>query len=146
MLAAQFLEKPAGSRTAQPVRLVALPRVLIRSAGRSSATRANRVLPSLGSSKPTMCWWRLEPAFSSRPFLGLYLFVSTLKLSVSTSTCPLFLSSAQVRPKNGLELKAGSRRHQHIVGFEEPRDGKTRFALVALDLPADLDKDSGKSD
>jgi hypothetical protein len=48
--------------------------------------------------------------------------------------------------KGNLELKAGSRRHQHIVGFEEPRDGKTRFALVALDLPADLDKDSGKSD
>lgn len=34
------------------------------------------------------------------------------------------------------ELKAGSKRHQHIVGFENPRDGKTRFALVALDLPA----------
>ena len=35
-----------------------------------------------------------------------------------------------------LQLKAGSMRHQHIVGFDEPRDGKTRFALVALDLPA----------
>jgi hypothetical protein len=48
--------------------------------------------------------------------------------------------------KNGLELKAGSKRHQHIVGFEDPKDGKTRFALVALDLPAGTDKDSGKSD
>jgi hypothetical protein len=48
--------------------------------------------------------------------------------------------------KNGLELKAGSKRHQHIVGFEEPQDGKTRFALVALDLPAGTDKDSDKSD
>ena len=48
--------------------------------------------------------------------------------------------------KGGLELKAGSKRHQHIVGFENPKDGKTRFALVALDLPAGLDKDSGKSD
>lgn len=48
--------------------------------------------------------------------------------------------------KGSLELKAGSRRHQHIVGFEEPRDGKTRFALVALDLPVGQDKDSGKSD
>jgi hypothetical protein len=37
---------------------------------------------------------------------------------------------------DGLQLKAGSKRHQHIVGFESPRDGKTRFALVALDLPA----------
>jgi len=48
--------------------------------------------------------------------------------------------------KNGLELKAGSKRRQHIVGFEEPKDGKTRFALVALDLPSGMDKDSGKSD
>jgi len=48
--------------------------------------------------------------------------------------------------KNGFELKAGSKRHQHIVGFEEPKDGQTRFALVALDLPAALDKNSGASD
>src|ERR1035437_9128197 len=48
--------------------------------------------------------------------------------------------------KNGLELKAGSKRHQHIVGFEEPKDGKTRFALVALDLPAGADKGGDKSD
>jgi hypothetical protein len=48
--------------------------------------------------------------------------------------------------KNGLELKAGSKRHQHIVGFEDPKDGQTRFALVALDLPEGMDKDSGKSD
>ena len=37
---------------------------------------------------------------------------------------------------DGLQLKAGSKRHQHIVGFEHPRDGKTLFALVALDLPS----------
>ena len=36
----------------------------------------------------------------------------------------------------GLQLKAGSKRHQHILGFEDKADGKTRFALVALDLPA----------
>ncbi len=48
--------------------------------------------------------------------------------------------------KNGLELKAGSKRHQHIVGFEEPKDSQTRFALVALDLPSGLDENSGKSD
>ncbi|MGO8773211.1 MAG: hypothetical protein ACLQHT_03030 [Terracidiphilus sp.] len=45
-----------------------------------------------------------------------------------------------------LELKAGSKRHQHIVGFEEPEAGKTRFALVALDLPAGLDNNPSKSD
>lgn len=47
--------------------------------------------------------------------------------------------------KGGLELKAGSKRHQHIVGFESPKDGQTRFALVALDLPSGAEKseDSG---
>jgi hypothetical protein len=48
--------------------------------------------------------------------------------------------------KDSLELKAGSKRHQHIVGFEEKSDARTHFALVALDLPAGLDKNSGKSD
>jgi hypothetical protein len=48
--------------------------------------------------------------------------------------------------KGNLELKAGSKRHQHIVGFETPKDSKTRFALVALDLPAAVDAKSGKSD
>lgn len=43
-----------------------------------------------------------------------------------------------------LELKAGSKRHQHIVGFEDSKGGKTRFALVALDLPAENGK--SKSD
>ncbi|MGB7549140.1 MAG: hypothetical protein WBM14_15475 [Terracidiphilus sp.] len=47
---------------------------------------------------------------------------------------------------NGLELKAGSKRHQHVVGFEDPKDGKTRFALVALDLPADVVGNAGKRD
>ena len=47
--------------------------------------------------------------------------------------------------KGSLELKAGSKRHQHIVGFESPKDGQTRYALVALDLPVNFDSDSGKS-
>lgn len=44
---------------------------------------------------------------------------------------------------NGFQLKAGSKRHQHIVGFEDRENGKTRFALVALDLPAGV---SSKTD
>jgi len=47
--------------------------------------------------------------------------------------------------KGSLELKAGSKRHQHVVGFESPKDGQTRFALVALDLPAGIDKNAGNS-
>jgi hypothetical protein len=37
---------------------------------------------------------------------------------------------------SGFQLKAGSKRHQHIVGFEGTRPGQTRFQLVALDLPS----------
>jgi hypothetical protein len=49
--------------------------------------------------------------------------------------------------RGDFELKAGSKRHQHIVGFESPKDSQTRFALVALDLPADVaENGSGKSD
>jgi hypothetical protein len=44
-----------------------------------------------------------------------------------------------------LELRAGSERHQHIVGFEDPAEGRTRFALVALDLPAMATESSDKS-
>jgi hypothetical protein len=48
--------------------------------------------------------------------------------------------------ENSIELKAGSRRHQHIVGFESLKGGQTRFALVELDLPAGLENHSAKSD
>jgi hypothetical protein len=48
--------------------------------------------------------------------------------------------------KKGTELKAGSRRHQHIVGFQDAKHGQTRFALVALDLPAVMTNDDGKKD
>ncbi|KAA6461210.1 hypothetical protein DYQ86_13290 [Acidobacteria bacterium AB60] len=47
--------------------------------------------------------------------------------------------------KDDLQLKAGSKRHQHIVGFEKGKGGKTVFALVALDLPAGSEK-SAKTD
>ena len=44
------------------------------------------------------------------------------------------------------QLKAGSKRHQHIVGFEDSKSGRTRFALVALDLPANMGNDDGKTE
>jgi len=46
------------------------------------------------------------------------------------------------------ELKAGSKQHQHIVAID-PKDGGTKFALVALDLPGHFsfgDKDGDKKD
>ena len=43
--------------------------------------------------------------------------------------------------KQDFQLKAGSKRHQHIVGFEDSKGGQTRFALVAIDLPANMDGD-----
>lgn len=42
------------------------------------------------------------------------------------------------------ELKAGSKRHQYIFGFDESQDGKTQFVLLELVLPADSDSDNGK--
>jgi hypothetical protein len=47
--------------------------------------------------------------------------------------------------KQDFQLKAGSKRHQHIVGFEDSNAGKTRFVMVALDLPANIDND-GKTE
>jgi len=46
----------------------------------------------------------------------------------------------------GLQLKAGSERHQHIVGFNPRVNGQTRFALVAIDLPGGEDGSSDKKD
>jgi hypothetical protein len=43
----------------------------------------------------------------------------------------------------GLQLKAGSERHQHIMGFDSPANDQTRFELVALDLP-EMDTDKSK--
>ena len=54
------------------------------------------------------------------------------------------INDKDINGHHGLQLKAGSKRHQHILGFEDKADGKTRFALVALDLPAGVEH--GKSD
>ena len=47
---------------------------------------------------------------------------------------------------NGRQLKAGSEHHQHILGFDNPVNGQTRFALVAIDLPTGIGGDSGSKD
>jgi hypothetical protein len=44
------------------------------------------------------------------------------------------------------ELKAGSKRHQHVIGFKDSKNGKTQFTLVALDLPAAIEGGTDKSD
>jgi hypothetical protein len=42
----------------------------------------------------------------------------------------------EVQGDDGLQLKAGSQHHQHIIGFDKPVGGQTRFSLVAIDLPS----------
>lgn len=49
-------------------------------------------------------------------------------------------------PNGGFQLKAGSKRHQHIVGFENSAPDETKFALVAVDLPAQAVGETDKSD
>ena len=44
-----------------------------------------------------------------------------------------------------LELKTGSKQHQHIVGLER-RGDQTKIGLVALDLPGDHFGPSGGDD
>jgi len=53
------------------------------------------------------------------------------------------IDSKDLKISSSIQLKAGSKRHQHILGFEDAGPGKTRFSLVALDLPNDKsDKES----
>ncbi|HTZ89430.1 MAG TPA: hypothetical protein VMA71_03765 [Alloacidobacterium sp.] len=42
-------------------------------------------------------------------------------------------------------LRAGSRHHQHLVGFKKGSGGNTRFALVELQLPEAVDDNSSSS-
>ncbi|WP_420238936.1 hypothetical protein ACOBR2_04880 [Telmatobacter bradus] len=45
-----------------------------------------------------------------------------------------------------LELKAGSKRRQHEIYFDKPRNGRSQFVLVSLDLPESLDTAKSKGD
>lgn len=46
---------------------------------------------------------------------------------------------------NGLSLRAGSRHHQHILSFKTAAAG-TKFTMIELQLPGDLNDKSGKAD
>jgi hypothetical protein len=52
--------------------------------------------------------------------------------------------------EHGLTLRAGSRRHQHIVAFDKDdaasASGPTKFTLIALDLPAETWKKDRETD
>lgn len=50
------------------------------------------------------------------------------------------------QPDHGFQLKAGSKRHQHIVAFQSSQPGQTRFTLIELNLPSGDDGGSRKSD
>jgi hypothetical protein len=45
----------------------------------------------------------------------------------------------------GLTLKAGSKRHQHILGIDSNDGSSTKFALVELDLPGETQKGGQES-
>ena len=51
---------------------------------------------------------------------------------------------------HGLTLRAGSKRHQHIVAFDkddaDSATGPTKFSLIALDLPAETWKKDRQTD
>ena len=51
---------------------------------------------------------------------------------------------------HGLTLRAGSKRHQHIVAFDkddaDTAAGPTKFTLIALDLPAETPKKDRQTD
>ncbi|MGC2163578.1 MAG: hypothetical protein WA634_16845 [Silvibacterium sp.] len=55
-------------------------------------------------------------------------------------------SKAHVQVSDNLSLKAGSRHHQHMISIENNSGSGTRFALIELQLPQALDKDSATSE
>jgi len=60
-------------------------------------------------------------------------------------TCSEDNSKGHVDISDGLTLKAGSRHHQHLLAIKQSNGPGTRFALIELQLPAAIDKDSSKS-
>jgi hypothetical protein len=54
-------------------------------------------------------------------------------------------SHVHVSDDSGLSLRAGSRHHQHIFAVKKNAGTGTRFSLVELQLPENIDKDSSES-
>lgn len=60
-------------------------------------------------------------------------------------TCTKTGKDTEININDRLVLKAGSPTHQHLVSIKNPENHQTRFALIALDLPKDLDKDGAET-
>jgi len=65
--------------------------------------------------------------------------VGTPTITREGLTCDDSGSSHKVDLDSPQSLKAGSKRHQHIMGIEKSDGAETVFSLVELDLPADTD-------
>jgi len=63
--------------------------------------------------------------------------VGTPAMTREGLTCDDTGDSKQVKLDDPQSLKAGSKRHQHIMGIEKNDGPGTTFSLVELDLPAD---------
>jgi hypothetical protein len=61
-------------------------------------------------------------------------------------TCGDHNKNVHVNEGEDINLRAGSKHHQHIVGFKKADNNKTKFTLVELQLPEDVDtNDSSES-
>lgn len=54
------------------------------------------------------------------------------------------INDGDISMTHDYQLKAGSKSHQHIVGFEDQKGASTRFVMVALDLPTSMGSDDDK--
>jgi hypothetical protein len=71
--------------------------------------------------------------------------VGTPTITSEGLTCSDSENNHNVKIDSGQSLKAGSKRHQHIVGIEKNDTSGTTFSLVELDLPAGTDEHKGET-
>ncbi len=71
--------------------------------------------------------------------------VGTPTMTREGLTCNESGKSKEVKIDAPSSLKAGSKRHQHIVGIEKSDGNGTTFSLVELDLPAGSDESKGET-